>query len=772
MKDNIKKEKYPLIITRGQVYFPHNDTDDLDCGRTFTMNAILAGEKREDKLVVVVTQIVYRNDKPKFDDLYKVGVIAKLTKIKMRPNYITVRLLPLERVDLHEIAMNEDEHFDAIVSKREIDTTEEFDKKEALKSLLDLLLTIPHASQNLILFLKGFDIETMPFEDVLYRVSNELINNTVQRQALLEQQTYKEAFELLMQYLKDEMTDSKIDQISNLIRSKNEGEGRAVSSEETDEDDDEELDTAEEILQKLEKNYYPPHIKKRVKKEVRRLSKNDVERAKSLDYIDWMLKLPYEQETADNLDLENIARVLDEDHYGLQEPKKRIVEYIAVKRMTKNNRTPIICFAGPPGTGKTSLAISIARALGRKMVKASLGGVNDEAKIRGFLRTYIGSQPGTIIANMAKAGTINPVFVLDEIDKMGVSNQGDPASALLEALDPKQNKAFVDHYIEESYDLSKVMFICTANEVRNIPRPLLDRMELITLKPYTEDEKLNIALKHLVPREIREHGLDDYNVTFTEGAILEIINHYTFEAGVRGLAKQIASILRKLSVRILNDEDPSFTITEKEVRDYLGQELIYKNKKGETSQVGVVTGLCVISDIGGDILPIEVTTYKGKGRVRVTGNLEEMMEESGQIAATHVHSFAADYGIDPDIFEDIDINIHFPDAAPKDGNSAGVAMTVGIISVLTDRKVNCDIALTGEVSLMGKVLPIGGVEEKILGAIRAGIKTVIIPKANERNLSDIPSNVLDKIKIITVERVSEVVDLVLLPPSKKDGKNK
>jgi ATP-dependent Lon protease len=758
-----KTSVYPLIITRGQVYFPLNDTDDLDCGRTFTMNGILDADRGEDKLVAVVTQLVYRNDNPELDDLYKVGVLAKLTKVKIRPNYITVRLIPLDRITLLDMKLNDSGYYEATVTPKKSKTPKNFDAEQSYKSLLDLLLTMPDVNQTLISYVKDFKLEETPFLTLLYHVSNELIHNTIQRQTLLEEDNVQNVYNLLIKYLKDEVSETKVDQINRMIRSKSEQGSAENVAQSTDDDEDEELDTAEEILRKLDKNFYPDYIKKRVKKEVRRLSKNDVERAKSLDYIDWVLRLPYQQETADNLDLENIARVLDEDHYGLNEPKKRIVEFIAVKRMTKNNRAPIICFAGPPGTGKTSLAMSIARALGRKLVKSSLGGVDDEAKIRGFLRTYVGSQPGTIIQNMAKAGTINPVFVLDEIDKLGRSNQGDPASALLEALDPKQNKTFVDHYIEEPYDLSKVMFICTANDVRNIPRPLLDRMELITLKPYTEEEKLNIALRHLVPKEIREHGLDDYNVTFTEDAILEIINSYTFEAGVRGLDKQIASVLRKLSVRILNDDNPKFTIDKNEVKNYLGQELIRMNKKEECSQVGVVTGLCVISDIGGDILPIEVTTYKGKGKVSVTGNLEEMMEESGHIAATHVHSFAKDYGIDPDVFNDLDINIHFPDAAPKDGNSAGVAMTIGIISVLTHRKVNCDYAMTGEVSLMGKVLPIGGVQEKIIGAIRAGIKTVIIPKANERELKEIPKEVLDKIEVKVVERVSEVVDLVLLP---------
>lgn len=759
------KLSYPLIITRGQVYFPLTDTDDLDAGREFTVEAINAANSTEEKLVIVGTQVVYTEDNPKLEDIYSYGVLARLTKVKVRPNYITVRVFPLNRVKIEKIT-NKDKYLlaEAILSEDKL--IEDFDQSAAIRQLLDLLITVPDASQQLITLLKSFTPEDDNFVKTIYFIANQLINNTVQRHVILSEENPVGRYHLLMKYLKEGLSGNKVDAINRMIRSKSENLKETAASDTEIDDDEEELDTTEEILKKLEKNIYPDNIKKRVRKEVRRLSKNEMERARSLDYIDWLLKLPYDQETVDNLDLENVAKVLDEDHYGLTEPKKRIIEYIAVKRMTQNNRTPIICFYGPPGTGKTSLAMSISRALGRKLVKSSLGGVDDEAKLRGFLRTYVGSQPGIIISQIAKAGTVNPVFVLDEIDKLGRSNQGDPSSALLEILDPKQNKSFVDHFIEEPYDLSKVMFICTANEVRNIPRPLLDRMELISLKPYTEEEKLNIALQHLVPRQIREHGLDAYNVTFSEDAILEIINHYTFEAGVRGLEKQIASVLRKLSVKILNDENPAMNITKKEVKAYLGQELVRTNIKEEAPQVGVITGLCVVGDVGGDILPIEVTTFKGKGNVKVTGNLEQMMEESGHIAASHVHSFAENYGINPDVFATTDINIHFPDAAPKDGNSAGVAMTVGIISVLTGRKVNCDIAMTGEVSLMGKVLPIGGVQEKIIGAIRAGIKKVILPEANKPQLAEIPKEVREQIEIVLVKHMKEVVDLILLKDEK------
>ncbi|HZJ89285.1 MAG TPA: S16 family serine protease, partial [Bacilli bacterium] len=419
---------------------------------------------------------------------------------------------------------------------------------------------------------------------------------------------------------------------------------------------------------------------------------------------------------------------------------------------------------------KTSLAISIATAMGRKLVKASLGGIDDESKLRGFLRTYVGSQPGNIISNMRKVGTINPIFVLDEVDKLGSSaNRGDPNSALLEILDPQQNKAFIDHYIDEPYDLSKVVFIATANYIRNIPRPLLDRMELIELKGYTNEEKIEIALRHLIPTGIVDHGLEGYNITFTREGLLEIIDGYTFEAGVRSLNRQISSILRKISVEILTDNDVKVEVTKAEVKRHLGNPYTYFNEKEEKPIVGVVTGLSVVGGQIGEIMKIEVTTFKGKGAVNVTGNLEKMLRETGDIAASHVRSYATHYGINEEDFFNKDINVHFPEASSKDGNSAGLAIALGIISVLTNRTINHDIAMTGEITLMGRVLAIGGVYEKLLGAIRAGISTVIIPQENERDLDEIPEEVKAKVKIVTVSHIDDAIDLVLLPGETEDA---
>jgi ATP-dependent Lon protease len=769
--------KLPLVITRGEVYFPGNESDDLDVGRSFTRRAIEVAKASVDNLVIVTTQKVYTENKPEFQDVYDIGVVAKLTKIRPRPNYVTVRLEPIARVKITSLEKIEDGYFVAeATTLPSLEVNPNYDAQAAVQKLIELIMVNSEVTGSIIKEIRPFFSNEITLEQVTYFVANQLVNNTEQKQRLLEELDTTKRLETIIAIINEDMQSNNINAINQIIR--NQGNVESKASEEASKnpnikagDEEEDLDTNEEILKRLEQRFYPENIVRKVKKELRRMSKNDNERARTLEYLDWILNLPYDQETIDNLDLENVAKVLDEDHYGLEEPKKRIVEYIAVKRMSQNLRSPIICFYGPPGTGKTSLAMSIARALGRKLVKSSLGGVDDEAKLRGFLRTYIGSQPGTIISSIRKGGTINPVFVLDEVDKLAQSRQGDPSSALLEILDPKQNKAFIDHYIEEPYDLSKVMFIATANNVRNIPRPLLDRMELIPLKPYTQNEKINIAMRHLVPKQITEHGLDGYDIKFTEDGIIELIDHYTFEAGVRGLDKAVASVLRKVSVEILQDKNPKLTLDAEEVQRHMGEKLMRMTEKETENKVGVVTGLAVIGDIGGDILPLEVTTYKGNGTINVTGNLEPMMKESGQIAMTHVRSFAAQYGINEDVFEKTTINVHFPDAAPKDGNSAGIAMAVGIISVLTGRKVNCDVAMTGEVSLMGKALPIGGVQEKIIGAVRAKIKKVLLPFANKEELDRVPSEIKDKIEIVLIHSVQDAVNHALLPIEVKEASN-
>ena len=477
-------------------------------------------------------------------------------------------------------------------------------------------------------------------------------------------------------------------------------------------------------------------------------------------YLDVLLSIPWWEKTEDDEDLKHVEKILDEDHYGLENPKKRIIEYLAIKKLTGNLKSPILCFYGPPGTGKTSLGKSIARALGRKFFKASLGGISDEAEIRGHRRTYVGSLPGRIIQGMRKAGVTNPVFLLDEVDKLASSYKGDPASALLEVLDPEQNNQFNDNYVEEPYDLSDVLFICTANYLENIPGPLRDRLELIQLSSYTEIEKMHIAREHLVKKQIDLNGLKEEQVEFEDDAITYIIRAYTRESGVRELERKIASCLRKVAVNFVKDPNIGKTIINPDkVREFLGTPIFEDSHKEKEPQIGVVTGLAY-TEYGGDILPIEVNYFKGKGALILTGHLGDVMKESASIALDYVKSNAELFQIDPDIFVNNDIHIHVPEGAvPKDGPSAGVAMTCAIISCLSKRPVSPDVAMTGEVTLRGQALPIGGLREKSLAALRCGIKTIIVPKENKKDVDELPQEVKDSLKIVFMSKVEDAVEI-------------
>ena len=479
-------------------------------------------------------------------------------------------------------------------------------------------------------------------------------------------------------------------------------------------------------------------------------------------YIDWMMDLPWWQESKDNEDLNLASEILDADHYGLEKIKERILEYLAVKQMTNSLRAPIICLVGPPGVGKTSLAKSVARALDRRFVKISLGGVKDESEIRGHRRTYLGSMPGRFIQAMKKAGTVNPVFLIDEIDKMASDYKGDPASAMLEVLDPEQNSLFSDHYIEEPYDLSKVLFIATANYLENIPNALRDRLEIIELSSYTELEKIEIAKRHLVPKQIKENGLKASQLKIDDDMISFLIRYYTRESGVRQLERVIATVCRKSVLAILKDNKRSIKVTKKLVKEWLGHEKFEYGKRETKDQIGTVTGLAYTS-FGGDVLQVEVNHFEGKGKLVITGQLGDVMKESATIAYDYVRANAKKYKIQPEVFEKNDIHIHVPEGAvPKDGPSAGVTLTTALVSSLSDTPVKANLAMTGEVTLRGNVLPIGGLKEKSMAAHRCGITTIVIPKANVKDLDDVPATVKESVNFVPVERVSQVLDVALV----------
>jgi ATP-dependent Lon protease len=521
----------------------------------------------------------------------------------------------------------------------------------------------------------------------------------------------------------------------------------------------------QEIEEKLKNKRMSKEATLKVKKELKKLrmmSPMSAEATVVRNYIDWIISLPWYEETQDRLDVTEAERVLNEDHYGLKKPKERILEYLAVQQLVKKLKGPVLCFVGPPGVGKTSLARSIARATGRKFVRLSLGGVRDEAEIRGHRRTYIGAMPGKLIQSLKKAGSNNPVFLLDEIDKMSTDFRGDPSAALLEVLDPEQNHNFNDHYLDLDYDLSKVMFICTANTMHNIPGPLQDRMEVIRIAGYTEPEKLSIARRYLIPKEQEANGLTEIKVDFSADALRTIIHRYTRESGVRSLEREIGGVFRKIARDVLKNGKRDIAVDRKLAMKFLGTPRYRYGVAEREDQVGIVTGLAW-TEMGGEILTTEATMMPGKGKLIITGKLGEVMQESAQAAMSYVRSRAEKFGIDRKVFENFDIHVHLPEGAiPKDGPSAGVTMCTALVSALTKVAVRRDVAMTGEITLRGRVLPIGGLKEKTLAAHRAGIKTVLIPKANKKDLKDIPKKIRSQLRIIPVEFVDDVLRVALV----------
>lgn len=522
---------------------------------------------------------------------------------------------------------------------------------------------------------------------------------------------------------------------------------------------------ADELRTQMEEKNLPERVQEKILKEIDRLEKMPASSAEGSvirNYVDWLLGLPWSDATEDDLDIRKAEEVLDADHYGLEKPKERVLEYLAVQKLVKGLKGPILCLVGPPGVGKTSLARSIARSLNRKFVRISLGGVRDEAEIRGHRRTYVGAMPGRIIQGMKTAGSINPVFLLDEIDKMAADFRGDPSAALLEVLDPEQNNTFSDHFVELPFDLSNVMFVTTANAVHNIPRPLLDRMEMLFIPGYTELEKLQIASRYLLPKQRKSHGLAEEQLSIGDDTLLKIVREYTRESGVRNLEQQIAALCRKAAKQIVSEEKERVSILPEEIKDYLGASKFRYGMAELEDQIGTVTGLAW-TEVGGDTLLIEVTVVQGTGKLTLTGQLGDVMKESAQAAFSYTRSKAEELGLAPDFHEKNDIHIHIPEGAiPKDGPSAGITIATALISALTKRYVSKHVAMTGEITLRGRVLPIGGLKEKSLAAHRAGYKKILIPKDNERDLKDIPESVLSDVEFVPVSHMDQVLKHALV----------
>ena len=763
----------PLLPLREIVVFP-NTAVPLFIGR---LKSILAIEKAygSDKTIFLSAQKDAKIDNPKEEDIYKIGTICKIIQLLKLPDG-TLKVL-VEGVSRGKIIkfLPNPEFFQVEVEPKTEIVEADVETVALLKLCKESLDEYAHYNKklNLEVINNLFSIEDpAEFSDRLAAVLNLKLE---QKQRLLETISGKKRLEFLLNYLRGEIeiikTEARIrervkKQMEKTQRDYYLHEQMKAIQKELGEREDGRSDLAE-LEKRIKKKKLPKYVASIVRKEFKKLSLMSPMSAEATvvrNYIDWILSLPWYEKTKDNIDLEKVEEILNKHHYGLEKPKQRIIEHLAVQKLTNKIKGPILCFVGPPGAGKTSLAKSIAEAIGRKFVRISLGGVRDEAEIRGHRRTYVGALPGKIIQGMRKAGTINPVFCLDEVDKIGIDFRGDPAAALLEVLDPEQNHAFQDHYLEVEYDLSKVLFITTANTLYTIPAPLLDRMEIIELPGYTEEEKLEIAKNYLLPRQLEAHGLSKEMVPISDKAILEIIRKYTREAGVRNLERELANICRKIAKEVAKDPKrfKPFRITVSKLEKFLGVPKYTYGMAEEKPLVGIATGLAWTEN-GGELLQIEAVIMPGKGNLQITGKLGEVMQESVQAAMSYVRSRALQLGLPIDFYKKIDIHVHVPEGAiPKDGPSAGITIATAIASALLKIPVKNTVAMTGEITLRGRVLRIGGLKEKLLAAVRGGIKTVIIPKDNEKDLKEINPKILKNLEIIQVENMDEVLKNALL----------
>lgn len=762
----------PMLPLRGILVFPHM-VIHLDVGREKSVQAIEEA-MAQGRQIFLATQKEAQTDDPTEDDIYRMGTVAEIKQLLKLPGG-TIRVLVegLNRAEIDEYV--EQEPFFKVRLKL---YNEEFEKDSEVEALMRNLIyqfeqyvklskKIPPESVVSVVNLE----DPSRLADV---VASHLTLRIEEKQSLLETVEIVPRLEKLCAIVAKELEIVELERKINIrVRKqmeKNQKEYylreqmKAIQKELGDKDD--RSAEAEELRERIAKAKLPKAVEEKALKEVERLEKMPPMAAESAvvrNYVEWLLSLPFSKSTKDRLDIKKAEEILDADHYGLRKPKERILEYLAVRKLAKKMKGPILCLVGPPGVGKTSLGRSVARALDRKFVRVSLGGVRDEAEIRGHRRTYVGALPGRIIQGMKHAGSKNPVFLLDEIDKMSNDFRGDPSSALLEVLDPEQNNAFSDHYIEVPFDLSNVMFITTANNMYSIPRPLLDRMEIINISGYTEEEKIQIAMRHLLPKQINEHALPDGAISITENTIRKVIQEYTRESGVRNLERNIATLCRKVAKKIVENETSKVKITAQNLQKYLGIPKYRYNLAEQEDEIGVVTGLAW-TEVGGDTLNIEVTIFPGRGKLTLTGKLGEVMKESAQAAFSYVRSRADQLGIKPEMFEKIDAHIHVPEGAiPKDGPSAGITLATAIASALTKRKVRCDVAMTGEITLRGKVLPVGGIKEKLLAARRAGIKTVILSQQNRKDMAEVPNSVKGKMEFKFVDHMDQVLEIALRP---------
>ena len=765
----------PVLPLRDVVVFPYM-VMPLFVGRTKSISA-LDEAMNEGKQLLLVSQKQADLEEPTIDDVFDVGTIANIIQLlKLPDGTVKVLVEGQQRAKINQLNDGED-HFSAEITPIETTFGDEKELDVVKAAVLNEFESYLQLNKKIPADVLGA-LQRIDDADRLADTMAAHIPVTVRhKQSVLELADVQERLEYLLGMMESEADILQVEKrIRGRVKKQMEKSQRnyylseqikAIRKEMDEGESEDTIDEVEQLRQKVEAAGMPADVRDKVESELQKLKMMSAMSAEATvvrSYVEWMLQVPWHKRTKVKKDIAKAQQVLDADHYGLERVKERILEYLAVQARLNKIKGPILCLVGPPGVGKTSLGQSIANATGRKYVRMALGGVRDEAEIRGHRKTYIGALPGKLIQKMAKVGVKNPLFLLDEIDKMSSDMRGDPASALLEVLDPEQNTTFNDHYLEVDYDLSDVMFVATSNSM-NIPGPLLDRMEVIRLSGYTEDEKLNIAMQHLLQKQIERNGLKKGELTIEENAILDIIRYYTREAGVRGLEREISKICRKAVKNLLvNPKVKSITVNSDNLHDYLGVKRFEFGKADTQNRVGEVTGLAW-TEVGGDLLTIETASVVGKGKLTFTGSLGDVMKESIQAAMTVVRARAEKLGINSEFHEKRDIHIHVPDGAtPKDGPSAGIAMCTALVSCLTGNPVRADVAMTGEISLRGKVLPIGGLKEKLLAAHRGGIKTVLIPKDNVKDLEEIPDNVKENLAIHAVETIDEVLGLALENP--------
>jgi ATP-dependent Lon protease len=770
----VQKKTIPLIPLRGISVFPHM-VIHFDVGREKSINA-LEKSMVDDSLVLLCTQKDAKVEEPTTEDFYHIGTVAKIKQmLKLPGGSIRVLIEGLNRGRIVQI-INEEDYFEAEVEELIFESQETIVDKEieaamrlVISDFEEYLALSNRISPDILLTVTDIE-DPGRLADVIASYIHFKIED---HQKILETFNLYERLEVLHKTLQEEIELLRIEEKINQRVKKQitkvqkeyylKEQMKAIQKELGEEN--EFLEEIEEYKTKINKIKMPKEVKEKALKEVDRLNKMSSYSAETTvirTYLDWIVELPWDKETKDKVDIKKARDILNEDHYGLVDVKERILEFIAIRKLATNIKGPILCLVGPPGVGKTSIAKSIAKSLNRKFIRMSLGGVRDEAEIRGHRKTYVGAMPGRIISSIKKSGSKNPVFLFDEIDKLNGDFRGDPASALLEVLDPEQNNTFTDHFLEVPFDLSKVLFVTTANTVASIPGPLLDRMEIIRISGYTEEEKLKIATNHLLPKQLKEHGLNEKNLKISESAIRSIINNYTREAGVRNLERNIANICRKAAKKIVETNIKVVRVNKGNLHKYLGIEK-YRFDIGEReNQVGVATGLAWTA-FGGETLSIEVNSMKGTGKIQLTGQLGDVMKESAMAGISYIRANSDSLGVDSNFYKEMDIHIHVPEGAiPKDGPSAGITMATACISALTNIPVTKDIAMTGEITLRGRVLPVGGIKEKVLAANRIGIKKILIPFENKKDLEEIPDKIKKKIDFVPVKNMEQVLKHALL----------